>query len=1584
LPLKSSFQIHSFISQNQIKLKGLIRKIESMRITSILLLIALPIILLGQSPTFLPVDFNKSQSSISGLRMACDNFAGTFRLGNSAPTNKSTATSDRKHIYLCKNDSVSIIHNGDSRLSGDPKPLTPAGIGYIMYKCEPKGPTGPALSNILTDLCLLTQAAVGGTFTSKTEGLWMVKEKINGDLTFFNQGQLQASFNSGGPISYWFAPATLDDFSGKKYETATGSTVAGACVNVNITEAIRVTYLNPIIIEEVTKNCPANQCINRVVIKGGLPELDASTRYKIQITKKDNAAIKGKIISNITKPSDTLEIFVPIPGEYNITVSDDYSCDGNLTLDFTSCSSTTFNLPKQNAKFGDKICVPVTATKVKDAIALNLGVTWDKTVLKYETNNTNGTKLIGIGTSDISYSPTLNEIKVSYFNPGSNFSLNDGDLLFNICFEVIGLNGSSSPLTFLKSGITTYPIEDDCNGKPMGFQYSNGQVNVTNEILFVDVKVDSIPCQNVGNNTGGFEVNITGGTAPYKVTWLNKDDNSTGFTNFNSLDGKTIIPGLKAGNYLLTITDSAPTPNSPSPKEYEIPAAKDFVVQLDIIKDIMCNNESNGELKARIFIDAQEETDLTNYNFTWSNDPNLKASFQQDLPPATYSVTVRDNLGCVATPALKTLTNPSKITFTQVSLVKATCSGVADGEAVIAVNGGIKSPTGYTLKWADQATSFQQDTAYRPNLLPGTYSISVVDARGCPKSYPVIIDADKKLDFDITGVNASCLGKCDGKAIIVVASPITAAPQWEITNNGINFPVISGSGINYQFSGLCSGSYNVTMLSSEAGKQCSIQKTVIITDPEVLKIDTITFTQESCTAGGGKDGKIKVAAKGGVSPYAYNWAGVTTSNLSDSSAVVNLTKGTYTVTVKDGAGCEVPFAFDITSRTPPKITELNTAFVSCIGNTDGKLSIKATAGDSPISTYTWSNGVSGQFLNALAVGTYKVTVTGSDGCSVDSSVQVLNPDPFKLSDTKTFEPTCVGKADGRIVITPAGGTAPYKITWENSTQTGTSLVNIGKGTYRFNLVDANNCPTFSQNIVLVDAPEILITMSDLAEVSCYTGTQDGKATATASYSDGKVGTFDFEWSSGESQAASNSSTAIKLRSNLNTLTVTDNNLCKKDTFLNIPLPPIIFANATVKPVTCFGLGDGAVDLAPAGGRGTFTFVWNTGSTSSSINNMKNGDYMVTITDGNKCTIEEKVIVTEPAQLLLALDAAKTKNVSCPGLSDGVLVFKLTNETGINPLGATPYQWSTDAGVASASNSKDKLPAGTYRVTVTDSKGCQDQIQHIFTTPDPIIAFFNPVNPPLCHGTTTTLSVKSVSGGNGLKLSDYVFSVNNSGISFPVDQNIQIFAGRTIIQVEDYLGCTYTETIDVSSPLPLLVEFNPASINIPLGDTSTQLKPAIQTSNPIRTYKWTPSAGLSSASIANPTIRDLYGDQRFNLEVTDINGCKSNGNIQVLVDRNYSVFIPNVFSPNGDGINDELRIHSCLGVKAVTNFRIFDRWGNLIKSINTVPIDCDGGTILWDGIYTTRAANVGSYVYTFEVLFLDGYRRPYSGDFVIIK
>lgn len=1548
-----------------------------MRPGQLSLLLLIPSCLFGQSPAFLPIV--GSEGGTLALRSSCANQAGTFNLGLAAPTNKSSATSNRQHIYLCHGDSVSIVHNRDYNLNGDPNPATPAGIGYVMYKCPPVGPSGPGLVNIRTDRCLETKPSAGGGFTTPTSGLWMVRGNREGDLTFFNQGQIQDAFNSGNPSSYWFAPATLDDFDGRKYEAASGSTLAGACVNVSLDQAIRVTYLNPIKLTPVPGNCAGNTCVYRFRIEGGLPQLDGTQKYMLDIRLKGNSVVRGRLIGpGSYKSGDTLEFFVPLPGMYEIVARDDYSCDGSLTIDAGTCLSAGFQLPRENAKTGQEICIPVTVSSITRANSLTFGITWDKNILAFSKVVTSPSNLTGLDPSLINYNAAANEVRISYLQPGGTpFSLPADALLFTLCLRVVGNDGTSSPLTFQNVGTALSPLEDECAGKPMGFTYTQGQVNVTNDVLFVDVKVDSIPCTSLGQNTGGFQFSVASGTPPYRVSWKNNDDGSTGSYDIASADGKGILTGMKGGKYTLTITDNA-NPTNSKVLEREIPPARDFVVRLDVVKDIICNNDGNGELKARIFIDGQETTNLSPFSFSWVNLPSERSDRLINLQPGTFSLNVRDERGCTAS-ATQTLTNPSRINISQVSLSKATCAGIADGELVVNVSGGIPFATGYRLKWADQSATLVSKNPVRSDLLAGIYSLAVTDERGCQRTQVFPIDVVRKIDFDATPVPATCKGKCDGRIVIVV-SATAGTPSFSLSSGLIP----SGSGINFQFDGLCSNSYSIRMLSPESGKQCALEKTVLIVDPALLKIDTVQFRQESCTAGGGKDGLIEISAKGGQAPYTYSWTGANSTVLSTRATADKLSRGNYSVKVLDAGGCEETFPFAISSRNPPRITALDQALVSCIGRSDGKLVVKASPGDSPISSYVWSNGVSGQNLSNLATGTYRVTVTGTDGCSVDSVVQVLNPDPFKLRNTRTFEPTCVGKSDGRIVIDPVGGTPPYQITWVGSSQTGLSLVNIAKGTYRFSLVDANNCPAFSQDVILPDAPAIKVTLSGIAEVSCYAGRSDGRATATAAYSDGRPGNFIFDWSSGESQGSTTSSSAAKLRSNLNTLTVTDNNLCKELITVNIPVPPALAANPAITPASCFASADGAVKVGPTGGRGAYTYLWNTGATGSSLQGMKKGTYSLTLTDGNGCPLTETINIPEPAQLLLTLDANLTRKVSCAGSSDGKLVFKLVNSTGINPLGPNPYRWSTNPGVGVASPVKDGLGAGTYSLTVTDTKGCEGSASHIFTTPNPVIALLEPVNPPLCHGETTTLRVKSVSGGNGTKLSDYVFSVNNSGISFPVNQPLKIFAGRTLVQVEDFLGCSYTETLDVSSPLPLLVEFNPGTLNVVLGDNTTLLKPQIQTSHPIRTYEWRPATGLSSSTVQNPLVQNLVNDQVFTLEVTDINGCKRSGDVSLVLDRNYAVFAPNVFSPNGDGINDEWRIYACLGVKTISNLRVFDRWGCMVTTVSAIAPNCEDGTIVWDGDPVNRRWNPGNYLYAFEVEFLDGYRRFYSGDFVLLR
>jgi gliding motility-associated-like protein len=106
-----------------------------------------------------------------------------------------------------------------------------------------------------------------------------------------------------------------------------------------------------------------------------------------------------------------------------------------------------------------------------------------------------------------------------------------------------------------------------------------------------------------------------------------------------------------------------------------------------------------------------------------------------------------------------------------------------------------------------------------------------------------------------------------------------------------------------------------------------------------------------------------------------------------------------------------------------------------------------------------------------------------------------------------------------------------------------------------------------------------------------------------------------------------------------------------------------------------------------------------------------------------------------------------------------------------------------------------------------------------------------------------------------------------------------------------------------------------------------------------------------------------------------------------LDRNRNVYIPNAFTPDGDGINDEFRVFACKGVRRVNSAQVFDRWGNKVFDNGTgtgIAPDCNGGTILWDGTQGGNRLNQGVYVYVVEVEFLDNIKLVYRGDIKIIR
>jgi gliding motility-associated-like protein len=548
------------------------------------------------------------------------------------------------------------------------------------------------------------------------------------------------------------------------------------------------------------------------------------------------------------------------------------------------------------------------------------------------------------------------------------------------------------------------------------------------------------------------------------------------------------------------------------------------------------------------------------------------------------------------------------------------------------------------------------------------------------------------------------------------------------------------------------------------------------------------------------------------------------------------------------------------------------------------------------------------------------------------------------------------------------------------------------GTYDVSVFDASGCPSVTGSATLQDPPRAIITFIDSTGVACFEGRKDGRATAVARFSDGRGGRFEFTWKgSQETFAGVASSTATMLSAGMNVVVVVDSNACAAADSVLITSPPEIKILAVVEAVTCFGLANGKVKLTPGGGTPPFNINWQViGSTQDSLSNLQAGTYTAVITDSRNCPKTQEIEIKEPAELMVEVDQSFSRPSTCSNTNDGRFGIKVNTDESINPIPKNAFTWS---GSISRPDSPfaENLAPGTYSVTVTDIKNCTDSVSYTVIAPPPVIGIVNPVDEPRCFGDATTVTIDTAYGGlENDNLTDFTFTVDNNGISFPLNQAANIFAGQHIIIIEDKNGCRYFDTIVVNQPEQLTVAFNPNQVTVELGD-SLQLTPIVTSTKPIRGYEWLPVRGLSNDKIQNPyvitatrTERDMRDDTEFILTVTDTSGCKAEGTIFVELDRNRNFYIPNAFTPNGDGRNDEFRVFGCKGVKAINYARMFDRWGNLIMQAEGIVPDCAGGTIVWDGLLSSKLANQGVYVYIIEVEFLDDVKLLYRGDVGLIR
>lgn len=1524
------------------------------------------------------IHYDGHLGSSDGPRMC--NEAGTITFGTFIGQSNDT---DPDIIFLCLGDTLPIIHNQDFDLTGDPQPSTPAGIGYAFYDCEPTI-SGPDLNTVLTDPCVnqTSPIVIGGMDVNQTNGIWIATENINGNLTLVNNGILQEAFNGGvaAPVQFWFAPITIDDFATQGFENDGLGGPVGPCVDVNEEEAFSVIYLNEITVSNINTNTNATGCEGSFVVEGGLPEFDTNTEYDITITLSTDPNV---VIMRNGSHGDEIDFFIPEPGIYDIVIEDGKSCGASFQMDMSGCQAVTFSFPMVNAMPGENVCLDLTVENFNNIVTAQFTITYDPNILQF--TNVGG------------FNPNVPDLGGSSFNPGSpgiltfawaNFAgdgvnINDGETFYHICFDVIGSLGESSPLGFSN---TPTPIEigDPSIPEPLmlGYILNDGVVNVSDNVLAVTLTQDSVTC--AGDSDGAFTLTVGGGTAPYQFTWnsLPPMGPDNGPVVIPTSGGSASITNVMEGLYEVRISDSS-NPANTSIDTVEVLGAPELGVFLDDLVSPSCFGGMDGSVAAIITLDGVPQAGaVPGISFSWSNTTDNVPTLTE-LTSGFYGVTVMDSNGCMAQ-ASTTLSQPPEllVTVANTTIQDATCSGSMDGTITITPTGGSTADGNYNYSWSNGLNASTGPNAQVSNLDPGQYCVTVTDDNDCEFTNCFNVTAAKVLSTNVVVTDISCNGICDGEIFVTgSASGIAAVLPYNFTWSSFGNPPVN-TDMTSNLTGLCAGTYFLTLSDSDPAG-CQILDTIVVAEPELLEVSLLDQVNESCVVG--NDGSITIGVTGGTFPFSYQWDDPA---MQTDSIITGLSQNTYNVVVTDANNCTDNLSVDILAPTPPSINPIADASVSCPEDTDGSLSVTATPGGAAIVSYDWSNGDQGADITNLGPGTYIVTVTAEDGCSSIDSAMVTAPAALAVDSVVVRQPDCPGFPNGQITVFPSGGTQPYRYIWSTNpsdTTTLNPLSGLSAGDYVVTILDANDCTPFVQFVTIVDPPGIVITLDNLTGVSCPDDNVcDGTAAVSAQYSDGSTGTFNFMWSSGEITNGVDAANANQLCRGLQSVTVSDGT-CGEILEIDVPSPENISAISDVVPVSCNGFMDGSITVTPSGGTGDFTFLWlGIGETTSTISDLAAGQYTVVLTDENDCSFTLGHEVDEPDELVLSLDTDNSDTaVSCSGDMDASVTVTYNFDDNVNNVGNNPLSWAANI-AASSSFTATNLAAGTYSVTLTDEKNCQDSLTFTIGEPDPIEAVIPQPDPPLCFGDATTISIDTIFGGNGTNFLDYTFVVDNNGLNFPPDQTATVFAGIHTVTVEDMEGCSTEVELQIDQPSEIRVSFDPDIVVVELGDTTTRLNPIIQISTQVDSFIWTPIDYLSDPSIQNPFVIPAESLD-YTLQVVDENGCTGIGSVFVELDANRNVYIPNVFSPNGDGFNDDFSVFACLGVQSINFARIYDRWGELVFEDLTPAPECEGiGTKLWDGTFNGSTLNPGVFVYIIEITFLDGVTLLYRGDVTLLR
>lgn len=599
----------------------------------------------------------------------------------------------------------------------------------------------------------------------------------------------------------------------------------------------------------------------------------------------------------------------------------------------------------------------------------------------------------------------------------------------------------------------------------------------------------------------------SGGQQPWSYLWSN-------------LSSSPNLLNMCPGIYTVTVTDNNGCTVSRTDTILGNP-----LLQVDLVSTTPATcGMSNGSASVVV------QGGATGYTMQWSTGGN--ALIENNMPAGNHTLILIDNNGCIDTLSVS-IQNFNGPTITSVTPSHVTCAGLNNGVAIVNYNPSSPPAPPYTTTWSN---GWIGDTA--TGLAGGLYYVTVVDINGCQSSSTIIINEPTQLVGVVNYASANpCYGVCSAMAtsmaaggtppytynwlgigqttptatglcagiynlVVTDAMGCTSSSQGIVTqpaeidivgtvtdvncyNNatGIISVVSTGGSPPHQFiwlppafgstsvaANLLAGTYQVVVTD---GNSCTATESFTVTQPSQIVVTT-SVAPAAC---GNPIGVAQADnVTGGIPPYSYLWSpgNQTTPQIS------NLTNGIYQLQVTDFNGCIVQQTLPVGMVPGPQIVTFNITNTSCYGINTGIAEADPYGGTAPY-TFAWNNGQSDSIATNLMAGTYSVTVTDANGCSIGSVTTIGQPSQIQVIPLGCD--TICQNQSAIIAATANGGTPPYEFFW-----TGPDIVNpngqfqnvapLTTTNYSVYVVDTNGCVSSPPaNITVNVFPGIFVTIS---------------------------------------------------------------------------------------------------------------------------------------------------------------------------------------------------------------------------------------------------------------------------------------------------------------------------------------------------------------------------------------------------------------------------------------------------------------------------------------------------------------------------